>query len=82
MAGGLNPNARCRELYIITVKHKNYINTIELAAGTTAEQAAWELRTMVENHKRLVEGSAIVDEGKPVYRIWKLHGTAQREDVI
>lgn len=72
---------RARELYIITVNHGNYTNTIDVPEGYSAAEAAKMMQVMKESHKPLTEGTAVADTGHAEYRLWKLWGSCQREDM-
>lgn len=76
----INPTRRTREVYLITVKHGNTTNVVEMPDGATAEYTAHRLQEMIRTHESLVKGTVIIDIGKPVYRMWRLWGSGHADD--
>lgn len=72
---------RAKKLYIITVTHGNHASVVPVPEGSTAEDGAAMLQTLIRRDEALVKGTQIADIGKPVYRIWELCGSAHKEDM-
>lgn len=77
-----NPAFRCPERYIVTVEHGPATRSyVEAPERFSAQEAAEWMRLLIENHKPATEGTSVANYGRPKYRLWKMVGSAQMEDL-
>lgn len=72
--------ANVRPLFLITVEHGGHTSAVPVPADEDVQSAAYRMALLKKEHERHVLGSPIADVGTPIYRLWKMVGSDQKED--